>query len=198
MRAADDGHVLPTLALPADLLSRSLRVAHSERTSLEQLPRNAFEVRGLLSDAECDALVKVVEARGFGDISWEYDPVRGQCSFAFCPQCRHRRQIDSTAMRMLDTSAPSAVAGSHGVSPVHANVGPQTYRSCTRLVVSVPDLAAELWRRLRPLLHLEDIQNVRVCSISACLLSRLMSACASNIFTDAQVGASVWIRRGSE
>lgn len=38
----------------------------------------------------------------------------------------------------------------------------QKYRSCTRLVVRVPELAAELWRRIRPLLRVEDIANVRV------------------------------------
>lgn len=140
-------------------------MAHSERVSLDHLPRNAFEVRGLLSDSECDALVKVVEARGLGDISWEYDPVRGLCSYASCVVChmtlqRHMQyQLESHGQKC----ARSSVAWSaSSVATCVPNAIPQKYRSCTRLVVSVPDLAAELWRRLRPLLHLEDIQNVRV------------------------------------
>lgn len=71
----EEDYLPQPLKLPADLLSTSRVLPASKRTTISNLPRNCFEVRGLLSKKECEGLVKVAEEKGLSDVSWEYDPV---------------------------------------------------------------------------------------------------------------------------
>lgn len=122
---AEDRHFVETVALPSALLAPldAPELAHVAREEIEGVA-GGFQAVALLTATECKGLVKLVEARGLGSITWEYDPV---CS--------------SAEMQLIRV---------------------QAYRSCTRLVLKMPQLAAELWRRLRPLLHVEDIAEVRL------------------------------------
>lgn len=75
---AEDNHTFPQLKLPSGFFPSAKETDdHGDRarSSLGNLPANAFAIKNFFTAKECSGLVALAEQTGFKPVSWEYNPV---------------------------------------------------------------------------------------------------------------------------